>query len=81
MTAVTLSVSQLARRWQVRRERVKQLITSGALTGFDLTPTGPRRTYRVTLTAVAEFEAAQTVRPAMKASRRKVRDSSVKEFF
>ena len=52
MTAETFSVSRLAKRWQVRRERVKGLIEQGLLPAFDLTPTGSRRTYRVSPEAV-----------------------------
>jgi hypothetical protein len=81
MTAVTLSVSQLAKRWQIRREHVKQQITSGVLTAFDLTPAGPRRTYRVTLANVAKFEASLAVRPTKKPSRRSPSKTPVKEFF
>ncbi len=80
MSGTTLSIAQLAKRWQTRRERVKHMIESKSLTAFDLTPIGPRRTYRVTLESLRDFESCRTA-TKKKQARKRLPKTAVKEFF
>lgn len=80
MSGVTYSPADLARCWKTRTERVKALIERHQLKAFDLTPTGPRRNYRVTDEARREYESGQTsVKPTRQKKRIPV--TNVKEFF
>ncbi len=76
-----LSISQVARQLQIRRETVKSLIEQGHLEAYDAAPpSAPRRAYRITEPALAAFKQARRVKKPVPMVRRR-QASSVTELF
>ena len=75
MPNTDLTVKQLALKWQSRTPLVYSAIGSGALRAFDLSPNKRRRTWRIPLDAVLEYEAKNAAtspqKPAKKGRRKK----------
>ncbi|MEZ6063899.1 MAG: helix-turn-helix domain-containing protein [Planctomycetaceae bacterium] len=76
-----LSISQVARHLQIRRETVKRLIEQGHLEAYDAAPpSAPRRAYRITEPALTAFKQARRFRKHVPQNR-KVSPAEVIEFF
>ncbi len=59
---IDLSVSQVAKELQTRRETVKRLLESGELAGYVIDPAAARKSYRITRQALDEFKARRSAK-------------------
>lgn len=79
----TYTVTQLAARWQVKRDRVVALLKSGQLSGFDAatSPNAKRPSYRIFGSSVEAFELRRQVGRPKPAPRRRRRRKYDVEFI
>ena len=76
----TLTVSQLAARWQCKSDAVLALIRSGRLPAFTPRPESRRPRFRVSMDAVLAYEAG-TPKPPPTPVRRRRRESTGRQWF
>lgn len=81
-TATFMTVEQLAERWAVRPEKVRQLILAGELEAVDVAVSRGKPRYRISYEAVLAFERRRSVgRPAAPAPTRRRRPTrKVREY-
>ncbi len=78
----TLRVREVAARLQVDDHRVIAWIKSGRLLGMDVSEgRGRKARWRITPEALAEFEAARTLVPPTKATRRRSKSGWTFQYF
>ena len=79
-----LTISDVANEIRTRREHVVNLIKSGALQGYDVTPPGAKRkSYRITRKALDEFKAGRSATQYKQSKRRArvVQQANFVEYF
>lgn len=79
-----LTISDVANEIRTRREHVVNLIKSGALRGYDVTPPGAKRkSYRIPRESLDQFKAGRSAQQTKTARRRTLPkpDSSYVEYF
>ena len=76
----TLTVPQLADRWQCKSDAVLGLIRSGRLPAFAPRPDSRRPRFRVSMDAVVAYEAG-TPKPPPTPARRRRRVSTERQWF
>ena len=80
-TLATLTVPQLADRWQTKSAAVIALIRSGRLPAFLLQPNSRRPRYRVTMDAVRAYEAGTPKPEPAPVRHRQRREAAGREWF
>ncbi|MEZ6064035.1 MAG: excisionase family DNA-binding protein [Planctomycetaceae bacterium] len=76
-----LSISQVARQLQIRRESVRQLIEHGWLEAYDAAPPDARRrAYRISEQALHAYKESRKVRKQL-LTRRRSQKQPVTEYF
>ena len=80
--AADYTTTRLAQKWDCKTDVVRDLIHNGQLRAFDISRTrGGKPRWRIPVDAVVDFEAARSVRPAVKQRLRRKKQAEVVEFF
>jgi hypothetical protein len=78
-TTRSFTPPQLAQRWGVSPDRIRAMVRSGRLKGFNIAEPGERPQFRITPEVVEQFEAGVVVKPKSKTPPRR-RVGSVESF-